>query len=112
MSGKSAVSIPWSAVVVLVAAAGGAFLWQASMNSSRPPAPQGRPPESLVDYNVDARLWQDPFSAVYAAQDRSKAERASVGSTAASGKKPLALSSLWRRESSTPSATPPDALTG
>src|SRR5687767_8799066 len=63
MAEREGWSIPWPTLAVLVAA-GGALVWLAPpLGSSRPPAPPAQMLEQRGVYDVDARPWQDPFSA-------------------------------------------------
>lgn len=58
-------SIPWTTIIAVLAAAGGAIYYFSPLTSSRPSAPLGPGLESGAYQDAAARLWQDPFKAAY-----------------------------------------------
>ncbi len=57
-------SVPWPTLMALVVAVGGATLYFHPLTSDRPDFSGGNA-QSLGNEDVEARLWQDPFQAVY-----------------------------------------------
>src|SRR5258708_7491799 len=63
---SSAPNVPWTAVVALIVAAAGGWLWfQSPLTSSRPAGEPEHEHLLLGEQDVEARLWQDPFTAVF-----------------------------------------------
>ena len=62
-STKIASSLP--IIGVLLAIAGAYYVSRSQLRSSRPKAPSGLKQPVTEKYKIEARLWQDPFKAVY-----------------------------------------------
>jgi hypothetical protein len=74
-------TVPVSAMMMLVLAAGGTWLYFSSLTSSRPPPQASEAYGTIGNQDVDARLWQDPFKAV-------QARRLTAATTRSSGPVP------------------------
>jgi hypothetical protein len=71
-------SIPWAAVIAVLAATTGALFYFSSLESSRRPTPSEVPLQVLGYQDAEARLWQDPFRA--AANRMEELRRSNVSS--------------------------------
>src|SRR5260370_37948443 len=87
----SAPNIPWTAVMALIVAAAGGWLWfQSPLTSSRPAGQPEHEHLLLGAQGVEARLWQDPFTAVVRHEHRAEAHDQTVKAQADAAKHPLA----------------------
>jgi hypothetical protein len=57
-------TLPWATLLALLVAGGGAVFLLPQLESSRPSLPSPTHLETISEFDIPARSWQDPFKAV------------------------------------------------
>lgn len=98
---QSQTLVPASAVVLIVTALGGVWLLRPPLDSPRPHVEERRARDSFGDQTVDARLWEDPLTAV----ERHRTSRST-------GQDAMVLTEIMNHEVKSPSSVAADFRLG